>query len=617
VDAARKKALMIVVAVASVVEVAYVTCANLFLRSQYFDSLINSEPEKLLIRFESPVSLWPGHLRLKKFEIKGHDGSVKWTVKSDSIAAQITLIPLIWRTLDVRSAEISHTSIQIELWQKRLPKKVNLEPIRRPFRLVFHDLDLNKIEEIKIHKYRFRGLANLDGAFTLLPGQEVNVTKAEFDFLEGNVTSHDLTVLKDFKGTLTANLLDYLPPEDKDLDVLDHLGHVSLDIRGTLNDPNFINLYLLEIPWIRIATLNGALKAKVEVRDGVIVEGTEGEVKADHVDLQLGPYHSESWGRVRWGLNKDILKMNLSIHDYKFLGLDLKKPFMNGKSLKVLANTKNLRLKDMFSKVNDLAVELGIKQAKITDLDFLNDFIPVTDKFTIDDGEADLDAKIYLSTRSKSKKGFIKLHTNNATTTFRDLKFKANAEFSCNIQDTEENIDTFEVTDAKLTLSQVSVLDPKTSGQRKVKNWGGTFIIPEVLLQPNHSVIVSGNFGMEYDNAEPILLLLGSEFRVVKVFQAFAAVDKLSGNGHFKIGPGLLEFSSVKLNASDVELLGRYRFYENLHKFVTWFRFETFKAGIEYDGKRTNFSVTNALDWYEKREEWPPIRAIKITPPAL
>ena len=180
------------------------------------------------------------------------------------------------------------------------------------------------------------------------------------------------------------------------------------------------------------------------------------------------------------------------------------------------------------------------------------------------------------------------------------------------MQDIEESIDTFEITNTTLKIHGVNILKPITSAQRKVKNWQGTFVIPEAVLQPNHSVIVAGNFGMEYDNAEPLLIMLGSEFRVIRILQRFAAVDKLSGSGDFQIGPKLLDFSAIKVNSSDVDLLGRYRFFEKRHKFVTWFRLNTFKAAVEYDGKKPHFALTDSLNWYEKRKDWPGIVSKKI-----
>ncbi|HVJ65279.1 MAG TPA: hypothetical protein VM901_08495 [Bdellovibrionota bacterium] len=610
-DASRKKALKIIAAFAFVFEIVYVIAANAFLRSETFDQLLNGSPEKLWIRFHDAYSYWPGHARMRALDVRGHNGPVIWQVHAENVSAQLSLIPLLWRTLEVNRADVERAATSIQLWQERLPPS---PPSRRdPFRLKFHDVEIENLYEVAIHDYLYRGEASVDGSFELWPGRELNVWNAELDFRQGKVTKQDTPVLDNLRAKLDASLLDYLPPEDKGIEVLNHIKRASLEVSGDLSDPNFVNLYLQSIPWLGVSRLKGALKTKIEVRDGHLAPDTSGEVRADRIDFELGPYRSESWGFVRWSLPEDLFKMSVLLGDYKFPNKDRKqKPYMQGKKLRIDANTKGLKLTELFSRVRDLSVDLNIEKAKVTDLSVLNDFIPVTDKFVIKKGEATLNTRVYVSTREITKRGFLKLDARDVHSSFRGLDFKGDMLFSCEVQDSDEGIDSFEVTDAKLQIKRVNILKPKSSSERKIKNWAGTFVVPEALLQPNHSVIVNGDFGMEYDNAEPMLIMLGSEIRLIRVLKAFASVDKVSGSGNFKIGPQLFDLASVRVNSSDVDLLGRYRFLDKQHRYVAWFRFETFKAGIEYDGKKSHFSVTNALEWYRKRGEWPPIRSQKI-----
>lgn len=593
-------------------ETAYIVGANWFLRRKPLTEVfhINDNPDKLMMRFESPKSYWPGDIRVKAFEISGHNGSVKWNIKTGPLVAEISLSSLLHRILEIDSIDISTAQVNVELWQPRPPENIT-QSDKAPFWLKFHKLRIAHLESAQVHNYLYSGDASVTGSFDLWPGRQLDIWSSAINIDSGEIRHDNKVVLKDAQALLETKIHDYHPDDEKNLEILNHLKRVSLWLKGNIDEPSIVNWYLKDVPWLRMAKLKGAVEGNVEVQNGNVISGTNGKVNAEHIDFEVGPYSSLSTGVVEWSFNKKSLKLRNSLNDYLFFGPSSKDSFMRGKSLTLEGTTKTLGLQNMFLHLRDLDIAMKVEKAKITDLGVINDFIPVSDKLKIVQGQADFDSLLYLSTTHPSKKGFLKLKTSNARTQFRDLRFDGNAEINSTFRNSEKGIDVFEMTDTFLKVSDVNMLGKKNHS-KKIQNWRGQVDIPLAYIRPKYNVISNGHFKTHLDNAEPILIGLGQEFRLFRILRKVAAVDHVTGEGDFQIGPKLFSFEDVKLDSSDINLKGRYQFYENQHKFLMWFKYDTLKAAIEYNGKNSSYAVNNTLKWYEKHGAWPKIESKKI-----
>lgn len=592
------------------VELFYIVFANWMIRKHNFLDLfnVNENPQKLYVKLESPKSYWPGQLSVKSFEISGHDGSVKWKVRTSGIRANITLMSLFKRTLEFENVRVNKADVEILLNQGRLPQS---PPNPNPYLFKFHKIKIKDIGDIVFHDYRFKGELELNGSFDLLPGLKLNLWNSDLNFKSGDIFHFQNKALSSFKSQITATILDYNPQDDKDIDVLNHVNDASIAINGRITEGTFLNWYLKDIPWLGIKHLTGDLSTKILIKDGVIANKTEGKILATSIGLKLGDFVSKSKGEVSWKIQQDDLKLNTKLIDHRFYFKTSTKPVIKGSVFSLNTQTPTLNLIDLFTGIKDFDVGLHAIDTTVLDLSFINDFIPVDDKFRILSGEAKLNSKIYLSNDGKSRKGFFNLKTTNAATKFKDTELTANIELNADIQDTEPDIEVFEITNTKLKISNVNPIQKRVKRSQKIKNWKGEVFIPKAYLRPYHNVVVSGSMNLNFDSAEPFLYSFGQDFRFLRILQKVADLDHLNGRLKFQIGPGLVSIDDLSLASSDLNLIGNYRFTDDKHRYLVWLKFETLKAAIEYNGRKISHAVNNTLNWFEKRRTWPEIEIKK------
>lgn len=74
----------------------YLVAGNVFLNTPLGESAINRKPERFQMRWSGGTTWWPGRVTLRKVELQGHNGRLRWSATGERVRGRIALWPL-WR----------------------------------------------------------------------------------------------------------------------------------------------------------------------------------------------------------------------------------------------------------------------------------------------------------------------------------------------------------------------------------------------------------------------------------------------------------------------------------------------------------------------------------------
>ncbi len=586
-------------------QLLYLGAANLFLRSSLFSQVVNSNPQSLKIQFSSAYSLLPGLAFVEDFTIEGQSGKIKWRADIKKLRVVVNIFALLGRSFQALSVRAEGGSFALDFDQADFPQnnqdseaKTSSQQ-RRPFTVEISAADIKNIHDIRIGDYRFQGQSHIKGNLFLIPGQQFRLPDSEIEFLSGEAFLAKENLLVKMQGRVQTHIDDWFPQLDTLGDLVDRLNG-QIDLQAQVTDAEFLNYYFQGLKGLNIGEVSGDFKTRTLVRKGVVQPGSHGQIEAQKMGAGLGPYTARGAGKISWDFPKDVLLFGVTVQNYA-VGLEQKKNFMSGKSLSLKTGSRDARLRRIFSESPDLDASLEIPAAHVSDMTFINNFIP-GDYVKVTGGSATLSARLNVSTTHASAPGFVDVQSEQTQVQYKDMQLSGNISFHSPITDTGKGTQSFNVSRSEIALKNFKIT--KSSGGSSSKPWQGFVRLKEASLQPRGAEVLKGQAELQFDDARPLLTILAVNSRAAKTLSRFADIKNLQGESHFILGPGHLEFRALRAKSSDLNIEGELRFLKNSQNILALIQFGILEVALDMRDGKTQSKIIKARKWYHSRPPW-------------
>jgi hypothetical protein len=155
----------------------YLLAANLFLLPSIGPSLISRRPERFSLGWQSAWSLWPGEVRFRGLEIRGHQPRVRWWITAEQGTARIDLPALFGREVHIESLQATGVRSQTD----RLGQPSGPPPAQRPassrepWTVRLEHIELSGVRELGYGPLLLQGEGRIAGSFRIVMRREVAV----------------------------------------------------------------------------------------------------------------------------------------------------------------------------------------------------------------------------------------------------------------------------------------------------------------------------------------------------------------------------------------------------------------------------------------------------------
>ena len=178
----------------------YLVAGNAFLNTSLGESAINRKPERFRMHWAGGTAWWPGRVSLRKVELRGHSGRLRWLASSERVRGRIALWPLLRKELHVPYVDAVEVGGRLELVQE------NLAPPRpRPggWTLRFDRIASDSVRGGSFDGLELRGDGGVRIGFTKqLRGGPLQLLSSTADFANARLSRDGLELLRD--GALKA-----------------------------------------------------------------------------------------------------------------------------------------------------------------------------------------------------------------------------------------------------------------------------------------------------------------------------------------------------------------------------------------------------------------------------
>jgi hypothetical protein len=337
---ARHRRLSITVALAVVFLVAASFAAvHLIVSTGALRDWVNTDPETLLVDYESGSSWVPGIIRLRGLTMRGSDQNVQWWFQMEEANISVSLVDLLRKRFHATSVRARGLVFRLrekvekkELSQPhlaRLPKIPGFgdPPLKittgqppppavagkRYWTVLVEDLSADPTPEIWIELFRFAGHARVTGGFSIRPHVQARVGPAAVRFLSGAVTlGGKESLLTSASGLGTCVIEAYDPERVSGSHVWPYIsGRMQLD--GGLADLAFLNYFLGNPKEPRLTAGAGHASVNVGFDHGIGRGEARFDARGVTARYSKGALSGRVSGRLavtRWDMEGDLLDIS-------------------------------------------------------------------------------------------------------------------------------------------------------------------------------------------------------------------------------------------------------------------------------------------------------------------
>jgi len=207
----------------------YLLVANVILRTHLLRGWLGAHPQELFVEYRAAWSLYPGHVEVRDLAIRHQDKNIQLHLGLERAKLHLSLWALTQRTLlvdhlDVQGGtfRLTHKSVSPEGNEGRIRAFPSIEGFTEPFLphaspggahpwTVEIDAITATMREVWTMEYRYRGDADVTGAFRVRPHHEIYVAPSVMVTHGGLLSLGDRELIRGGEGRVEATLDSFDP----------------------------------------------------------------------------------------------------------------------------------------------------------------------------------------------------------------------------------------------------------------------------------------------------------------------------------------------------------------------------------------------------------------------
>lgn len=626
----------------------YLAAGNHFLRSGELEKRLNRRPERLLIRFRSARTVFPGVVQFEGLEIRNQTRTVQWWVAVDRGSADIDLLRLYHREFIVSRLVGEGVAFRLRRradtpYQKTVPRRTLEPPIpgfanpprpapealyppgpvqrkdgkpappRPPWRIRLAGIDLSGVREIWIEEVRFTGDARVAGAFDLflrrrfqLEGTRVEVASGRLDLGAGGAGE---PILGGMRGRVAGNIASYRPADFRGWNMLRFVSGRA-EIEGRVQGLGWLNLYLKPVQWVDLQSAAGPMTADLRMKEGELLAGTYMEARPDHLALGFLDYLAEGAGRVRWELNpgdgrqKDAVgRLGMTLEEFRLRRGRQGKPHVQGRDLRLEAGGSEPPRLARHLLFTPQWVAIAMPQAEVPDLSYYNAYLPAQSPFGLLGGAGRISGSFRASAPSWKGSGELRLRGQGVTARFEDRRLRGDLAVHTRLREVDFQERRFDISGTQVELRGVRRLG-STSTSGAALPWWAKARLQEAVIQPGAQAYFRAGIDSTLSDPRPLLAMFipQERKRVLRWVDNLLDVRGVAATGQVRLTQSGARLDDMKVAGGSALLLGDLRFGPGRPSGALYARYGRLDVGLDLQDGQRDWKILRPKEWFAQQQ---------------
>ncbi len=605
--------LSVAVGIAILLPLTYKLCAQQFLNSDEFKSMLNTSPHTR-INFTHVRTQWPGKVSFENFELQDQDHNVKWILKLDKVSANISIVALLWKTLKVTALEahggtfyLKHhtvtgpTSAPVPELTLPPPKKGDGPQVDNNDRFTFDvaHLQLHNLRSLWVDNFEFLGSLEVTGAFFLSPKKELQIYNSSFTVTKGQLKTLGKASFDAVDAIVHLSSKDYFPSKMGSWEVFDTFT-TDLNIKAAIKEHAFLNYFVRKIPWLKFTSFRGKLSGQLKLKAGRFDAATNLQSEG-RLEMSVGQQKIKSHAHLQWMMLEQKPVMDIAMTKTEVFQKS-PDPVIEGERLSLQLKGNEDRLLSAFE---DSTLLLKFPALTIVDMKAFNVFLPNYSKMMFEGGQGLLSGKLSVSTFEVPPPGDLVLRTRKVRLRYKDLQLLGDLDFVMRIQDTAPGTETFDIKGSHLSIFNLS-----GSNSLAEEKWFGDVDLESGILKPSKDPLFRGRVKVKFKNMQPLL-----ELYEVKEKSEWASnmlqLKNLEGAADITLAHDLVDVANFSLTTNRMNFLGRLRFGVKVKKALTLVEMKLLNIGLKLENNETEIKIFGSKEWFESHPPYPDLKFLE------
>lgn len=450
-------------------EIIYLAVINLALSLPITQTLINQiKPDKFAVSWEKAWSWYPFRVHATGVSANGQTGTQQWQVDSPQASASISLVPLIWKSVNLSSTDVSDAVFHLRPrpradkdHSKIRPyfapienRKLETEPVPvaakkkgKSWDISVDDIHASGSHRVWVYQLQteLNGELQADINFRTRGGP-FSLNDGVVDVNIGSITINgDREVVRNghIKGALTFS--PFVPRENKGIKALEFLS-LDADIKTETESLAFLNFYIEGFYGMEVAG-RGNIDGHLNYQLGTLKAGNSLLISADELAVDLLAYRAQGEGDIRLEVTEaepDVMDFEIKFGELDGLHAKSNEVLVRGDGITFSGKGRTQLLPVGGNERIASQLAVNVPSIRVPDLVSYQRFIPPAWQFKFHGGEGELQGNAELT-----QTGFT--GTTRLTSTEADVGIKG-FQFSADL-DMNMNVDAPEIADSGVDVS--------------------------------------------------------------------------------------------------------------------------------------------------------------------
>ena len=611
-------------------EALYLVGANVFLRSNLFDSVVNENPNRISVKTEKAYSLFPGWVKAARIQVRGQDPDVQWLVEVEDASVWVSLPDLLFghafhvhrvdaaaglfqlrtRTLPARPsgddfAELPpipgfdrDTLLKVRSDEENRTNDQKNKAGPRPdtgLRQVRIDnVHIPGFKEIWVGVYRFDGKIDVSGSFTLRLGHQLEISAGRLGILSGTLVRQGRSIAQNLKGLIDAKIRNYQLDRESVLDIFKTLS-AEVSLEGELDSLDPITFLLRSQDWLRVHETQGNFSVVATVQEGQLKAIQSAALKAEHFLASF----SHFWVQGDASLSLKINRAGNGLFEFLLPGCRImaekdREPILNGKNLKLVLESPDLELVHLYKRV---LARVSLPESQVASFGFLNRWIPLSSGFFVQEGSGRVSADFAVSNyaQTQTPAGNVSFSADHLlikkgkNSMVGDVQLKARME---QVFHEANALKEIKISEGELRVTGASL--------NALKPWTADVKVIEGFIRPDVNPQITARLSLHLPDVAPFLGEFGIQAGMGKFAQDLLLSGDFKGNTDLTLGDHWIDLDHMKLDSDGARMQGLLHLRGKTKLARAIVHYGLLNVGVQLDDDETQIHLMKATEWYER-----------------
>ncbi len=418
---------------------------------------------------------------------------------------------------------------------------------------------------------------------------------------EATLTNADTAV----SGWSTRLQIDegYLLPGQGSSDKRFRLASGKLVLQGNVSDAGFFNPLLEDIKGLALGG-SADLQAEFNIGDGELRSGSFVSLTSSQMMLEFLAQHALGAGHLRAEYERRGEQQTVAIAgrfpDIHISASGAAKAHIKGVDLQFSANGDVTTFSE---KMHNLAANIEISDATVTDLTAYNRYLPEDSGLRFESGQGDMEARFTML--SDKAEGNIELTSDVFEMTLRGQRIAGSLALAVALTNGSIERQAFDVGGSSLQLSGRRI-DPQ---QAEAVEWSGQAYVDHGRIRWKTPLALNAAVRLHLDDTAPLVYLFAPENVRNSLVSRMLSVSNVTGSANVGMDDRSVVLNNIQIGADKLGVSAHLRFGDETVDGLVYSTYGALGASVNIEQGEREWKWIGAHKWYEN---YPPFAIPEI-----